>query len=64
MAKKHVIDELGGITIVANQLGTKPNVVANWKDRQIPWKWRPTIAAMAKAKGVKLPDDFLTPSAA
>jgi hypothetical protein len=64
MAEKHLIDELGGSAVVAEELGAAPNAVANWKLRQIPWQWRPTIAAMAEAKGVALPAGFLSPTKA
>jgi hypothetical protein len=64
MAKTHLIDQLGGAVELAAHLGAAPNAVANWRHRQIPWQWRPTIAALAETKGVALPEDFLSPTKA
>lgn len=57
----HLIDKLGGVKAVADDLGLPVNVVANWKHetRSIPWKRRPALAKIAEEKGVDLPPDFL-----
>jgi len=60
---KELIDALGGVKVVSEQLQASPGAVANWRltGRQIPWHWRPTIAAIATEKGVAIPSDFLSP---
>jgi len=58
-----LIDDLGGTGKLASELNENASTVSMWKQRGIPWRWRPTIAQMAKDRGVEVPDDFLTPSA-
>lgn len=61
----NLIDALGGDAAVAAALGIRNyRVVKNWKERGIPWRWRPTIAKLAKRAKVTLPPDFLEPDAA
>ena len=59
-----LIDDLGGTGSVATELGQKDSTVSMWKTRGIPWRWRPTVAALAKRKGIEIPSDFLSPKAA
>lgn len=54
-----LIDALGGNRAVADALGVAPNVVANWRNRNIPWQRRHQIARLAETKGIDLPRDFL-----
>jgi len=56
---RELIRHLGGTTAVAKKLGVKPNVVCNWHGRGIPWRWRATVEALAKAGGFKTGPDFL-----
>lgn len=53
-----LIDSLGGNSAVATSLDCAPNVVANWRDRGIPWPRRAAIAKLADDNDVRLPDDF------
>ena len=59
--EKELIEQIGGIALVADKLGQSRQAVHNWCRRGIPWRWRYTIAQMAKAKKVALPDGFLNP---
>lgn len=59
MEQTTLIDILGGPTVVARALGHTPNAVANWKSREIPWRWRPALAELARAKGVPVSPEFL-----
>lgn len=61
---KELIDALGGVKAVAEQLNTSPGAVANWRlpERSIPWRWRPALAELAAKCGVSLPAGFLSPS--
>ena len=56
--KQHFLDQLGGNKAVAEALDVAPNVVANWKDRGIPWKRRHVIAQIAAKHKIPLPADF------
>lgn len=57
-----IIEALGGVTKVATEIGAKQrSLVSNWLLRGISFQYRPTIAALAKRRRVKLPADFLTP---
>lgn len=56
---KELIAALGGVTTVAEALELKVSRVSNWGLRGVPWRYRPAIADLAKAKRVKLPPDFL-----
>lgn len=58
MAKEHLLDKLGGNKAVAEAFGLAPNVVANWKERGIPWKRKHLIAQLAAKSKVPLPADF------
>ena len=62
MTHAELIDALGGVTVVAKTLGiTAINVVGNWRQRGVPWRWRPVVAKLAARKHIALPDEFLTP---
>ena len=61
---KDLIKALGGVTAVAQALGVSVSRVSNWGLRGVPWRYRPAIADMAKAKRVKLPAEFLQSEAA
>lgn len=54
----HFLDKLGGNRAVAEKLDLAPNVVANWRERGIPWKRRHIIAQLAAECRVPLPHDF------
>jgi hypothetical protein len=55
----HLIDCLGGCGKVAKALSRSPATVSNWKQRGVPWKYRNTMAVMALAQGVSVPQGFL-----
>lgn len=59
MSEQHLLDKLGGNKVVAEALSLAPNVVANWRDRGIPWRRRHIIARLAAEKQIELPADFL-----
>lgn len=63
---KQFIDDLGGIAAVAAHLNTSTGAVTNWRleGRSIPWKYRPSLVALAAQKEVDLPKGFLNPEAA
>lgn len=62
-----LIDHLGGTVAVARaasgQAGEslRPQSVTQWRKRGIAHSWRPTIAEMARAKNIDVPDGFLLP---
>jgi uncharacterized protein YjcR len=56
--KPHFLDQLGGNKVIAEALAVAPNVVANWKERGIPWKRRHVIAQIAAKRRVPLPENF------
>lgn len=60
---KELIDALGGTAKVAEITGQSGNTVSNWKERGVPWKWRPMLAQLAAKSKVELPSDFLNPTA-
>ncbi len=64
MNHTELIDALGGVTAVANALKVQTNVVGNWRQREVPWRWRHTVAKLAKRKNIDLPDEFLVPQLA
>jgi hypothetical protein len=64
MNTSRLIDSLGGTGALATVLNENPSTISMWKQRGIPWKWRPTIAQMARERDLDVPDDFLSPSAA
>jgi len=64
MDKPNLIDSLGGSGVVAGELSLKTNRVSMWRDRGVPWRWRPRIAELAREKGVQIPADFLAPEMA
>jgi hypothetical protein len=55
---QQLIDDLGGNSVVAKELGLSPNAVSNWRKRGIPWKMRPVLARMAAERAISLPADF------
>lgn len=55
---EQLIDDLGGNTALAKELGLTPHAISNWRKRGIPWRMRPALARMADAQGLPLPSDF------
>lgn len=58
---------LGGPTALAAALSAsgapvKRDAVLQWVRRGVPWRYRNVVAAIAAARDVDLPDDFLRPS--
>ena len=64
MAHADFIEQLGDTGAVATALGQKDSAVSMWKRRGVPWRWRTTLADVAAAKGVAVPDGFLSPDQA
>jgi predicted transcriptional regulator len=56
---EQIIDQLGGSKAIAETLGITQANVSNWRKRDIPRRYRVTLARMALDKGVMLPADFL-----
>ena len=56
------IDELGGTGAVASLTGQASHTVSNWRQRDIPWRWRAKLAEVASKSGVTLPSGFLDPA--
>ena len=54
-----LITQLGGPKYVGARVGANETTVCNWRHNGVPWKHRVSIAALATAMGVGLPDDFL-----
>ena len=54
-----VIKALGGYRAVAPLIGVTAENALHMERRQIPWKYRNAIKAIARRKKVKLPADFL-----
>ena len=61
---KEIIKAFGGSGPLSRELKLPIGTVSIWRIRGIPWKWRPIIADMAKARKIKLPKDFLNARAA
>lgn len=67
MTHASLIEKLGGGTKLATLLQDAPGggkvdreAVYKWaKLDRIPWRWRPAVAAVARAQGVAIPDDFI-----
>jgi len=60
MTDEEVIVALGDVTRLAVSLDTTKSTVANWKERGIPWRFRPYVKEIARRRRIKLPSDFLT----
>ena len=54
-----IIKALGGYKAVAALLGVSAENALHMERRQIPWKYRTKVSAIAKRKRIKLPPDFL-----
>jgi hypothetical protein len=54
----NLIDSLGGNKLLCRELGQKQSTISNWRRRGVPWRWRPTVARLAKEKRIQLPNDF------
>lgn len=58
-----LIDNLGGTSAVARALGVADQTVSSWRERGVSWRYRPTLATMARRRKIALPADFLDPAA-
>jgi DNA-binding XRE family transcriptional regulator len=67
MSIKAFVNELGGATELAKRIDVKRDAIYQWVERgTIPFKYRPTIAALAIQDGVPVPPDvaqFIAPVA-
>lgn len=59
MTHADLIDQLGGSRVVADEFGLDQSTVSCWKTREVSWRFRPKVAALAKRKRVTLPEGFL-----
>ena len=59
MHEPDLITQLGGPKYVGERVGAEETAVCNWRTRGVAWKHRVAVAALAKEKGVKLPENFL-----
>lgn len=65
MADAKLIHDLGGDKAVADALNLKSSeTVRKWRERGIAWPWRAQVAALAKSRRVRLPENFLSERAA
>lgn len=61
------IEALGGHTAVAEALTAQtgrefdPRAVHKWKRNGVPYRWRPLVERLARAKRVPLPKGFSDP---
>lgn len=55
------IIEAIGADVLRRQFGLKPQIVWNWRQRGIPVAYRLAVKAVADARGIAVPDDFLAP---
>lgn len=59
------LKKLGGATVIAEWLSEHADstvdreAIYKWAGNGVPWKWRLSVARMAKERGVKTPDGFL-----
>jgi hypothetical protein len=60
--QQDIINSLGGVNVVAAELGQSRTTVANWRKRGVPWRMRNTVAKLADQRGIDLPADFLQPA--
>ena len=58
MEHSRFIRALGGITVVARELGAGKSTVSNWPKRGIPAHAWPALLDLARRKGVKLSTDL------
>lgn len=62
---QHLISEIGTNSqvagIIMERAGERvsPQSVAMWKQRMVPWKWRPLIHEICAERGIPVPADFL-----
>ena len=47
------IDKEGGVTRLAEKLGTKQNVISNWRARGVPLAWRKLLELAYKKEARK-----------
>jgi len=59
MKDAEVIRLIGGARELSRALSISIDAARKFQQRGIPWKYRPAVQKMAKAKRLKLPDDFL-----
>lgn len=59
MTHAEIIEALGGTTRLADALGLSPQVVTNWKSRQISDAGKFRIRDYAERIGFKLPKGFM-----
>lgn len=38
----------------------KPDTVYKWRQKGVPWRWRPLVAKLAKQRRMDIPKDFLS----
>ena len=58
-----LIKALGGSAEVAKATGQLQSTVSMWRTRGVSWRFRPTIAELARKAKVQLPEGFLEPAA-
>jgi hypothetical protein len=59
MTSSEIIVALGDTAAVAGALNLKLARVSNWKNRGIPWRFRPRVSDLARRNRVTLPPEFL-----
>jgi hypothetical protein len=62
-----LVDALGGYVSLADTLTEQtgrqfdPRTVHKWKANGVPYRWRPLVAQLAKARSIALPKGFSDP---
>ncbi len=59
MTDQEVVAALGGPPVIAPALSISLDAARKFSKRGIPWRYRPAVQKLAKAKRIKLPPDFL-----
>jgi hypothetical protein len=55
-----IIDAIGAADL-RRHFNLKPQIVWNWRQRGVPVAYRLAVKAVADARGIAVPDDFLAP---
>jgi hypothetical protein len=55
-----IIDAIGAADL-RRQFNLKPQIVWNWRQRGVPVAYRLAVKAVADARGIAVPADFLAP---
>lgn len=57
---RRFLDGFGSDAALATSLSLRRQTVYQWRQRGIAWHWRARLAAMAKERGLTIPDGFFS----